>query len=149
MKLFQTQIKFTVTLLAIVTLAVSFTACGGDEDAKPASDDVKALLTASTWKMNAVTVDGTDQTDLYEDLAINFGNTTFSAVNGAGVWPNSGTWSFTSDAGTAIQRGDGLIVTIREISETILRLELSWTKGTIGPGRSQSIAGNHIFTFGK
>jgi hypothetical protein len=30
-----------------------------------------------------------------------------------------------------------------------LKLELVWSKNTLGPGRIQSVSGKHIFTFGK
>lgn len=142
--------KISVTVLFVTLLAATsmISSCNGDDPA-PSADDVKAKLTASGWKMSTVTVDGTDKTALYSDLALTFTNTAYSSIEGGAVWPASGTWTFTTTDATAILRNDGVVATIQEITDKALKLELVWTKNTLGPGRTQSVSGKHVFTFGK
>lgn len=70
-------------------------------------------------------------------------------MNGSVVWPASGTWTFTDNTAKKIKRNDNLEVTITEVSATVLKLSLAWTTGTLGTGRTTSIAGNHVFSFIK
>ncbi len=41
------------------------------------------------------------------------------------------------------------VINATEISATKLVLALAWTKTTLGGGRVESVAGQHVFTFGK
>lgn len=134
---------FAITILLL-------TSCSHSDDPKPtAEENVKSLLTASPWKMSLVLVDNADQTALYKDLVVNFSNTVFNSVNGGSVWPKDGSWSFTDSNATAILRSDGVVVTILEVDATTLKLQMQWTKTTIGGGRSSSISGKHVFAFVK
>lgn len=120
----------------------------GSEKSDP-SPDVQALLTSGTWKIKTVTVDGVNKNDLFTNFTVSFSGTGFTAVNGAPVWPNSGTWSFaTSDKKTFI-RSDDVEVTLVSISESEMTLKLMWDETTLGSGRAVSIEGNHTFLFSK
>jgi hypothetical protein len=99
--------------------------------------------------MSSVSVDGTDKTSLYKDLSLKFTATGFTSTSGGVIWPASGTWTFTSADATAIKRDDGLEVTLQEVTDTSLKLALTWSKTTIGPGRVESVNGKHVFSFGK
>ncbi len=143
-------------LLLIATLAtlIHLSGCGGgasDPTPTPVSkqDEVKAKLTSPTWKLQSVTVDGTDKTSIYKDLSLKFSATGFTSSNGGVVWPATGTWTFTSAEATAIKRDDGLEVTLQEVTDTSLKLGLAWSKTTLGPGRIESVSGQHVFNFGK
>lgn len=143
-----TRLFFSV--LAVVAISL-LSNCSSSTDAPALSkqDEVKALLTASAWKVNTVSVDGTDRTVTYKDLGLTFTNTSFTSVNGAAIWPASGTWTFTSTAATAFTRDDGLVVTLQEVTATSLKLALTWNKTTLGPGRAESVSGAHVFSFRK
>ena len=140
-------------LLAIVTLTGLFASCKSSSgDPAPVvskEDEVSALLTSATWKMSSVTVDGTDKTSIYKDLKLTFTSAGFTSVNGGAVWPASGTWDFTSAEATSIKRNDGVEVTLQEVTNTGLKLALTWSKNTLGPGRIESVSGQHVFSFGK
>ncbi|MFM7487573.1 MAG: hypothetical protein ACKO13_11725, partial [Cytophagales bacterium] len=112
-------------------------------------DQVKAILTASPWKVNTVSVDGMDKTITYKDLGLTFTSTGFTSVSGAAIWPASGTWSFTSAEATAFKRDDGLEVTIQEATDTSLKLALTWNKTTLSSGKVESVSGAHVFSFKK
>jgi hypothetical protein len=131
-------------LVLVVTVMVS---CGGDSN--EAALDVKALLTSGTWKMNGVTVDGVNRNDLFTNFTLSFTATAYTATHGEPVWPSSGTWAFASADQKTFTRNDGMEVTLNDISENELTLELTWTKTTLGGGRGVSTSGNHTFVFSK
>jgi hypothetical protein len=138
------------SIIAVVAIAL-LANCGNNSDAPLPSkqEEVKAVLTASPWKVNTVSVDGVDKTVTYKDLGITFTGTSFTSVNGAAIWPASGTWTFTSATATAFTRDDGLVVTIQEATATSLKLGLTWNKNTLKTGRTESISGAHVFSFSK
>lgn len=142
------QILFPI--LAIMVIG-SLSHCSSENDTPVPSkqDEVTAILTSAPWKVNTVSVDGVDKTIIYKDLGLTFTTTSFTSVNGAAVWPASGTWTFTSSAATAFTRNDGLVVTIQEATSTSLKLALNWNKTTLSPGKTQSVSGAHVFSFRK
>lgn len=139
--------------LALVVMFIS--GCGGGKsDPAPAPVETEAvkntkLLTTGTWNVQTVSVDAVDKTTVYKDLKITFNSTGFTATGGGSVWPATGTWKFSDDTGKVITRGDGLSISLTEVSTTKLVLALAWTKTTLGDGRVESVSGQHVFTFGK
>ncbi len=113
------------------------------------ADAVKAKLTASTWNLKSVDVSGKDQTSVYKGLTLTFTTTSFTTTNGGTVWPVTGTWEFKTPDATAIVRDDKLEVTIQEVTETSLKLALTWSKNTFTSGRTDAVSGAHVFTFTK
>jgi hypothetical protein len=131
--------------IVIVFQILFMSACGSDGPS--AQEIAKKAITSSPWKVQSVTVDGTDQTAVYSGLTITFTETGFTATNGGPVWPATGTWNFSDGAGKEIVRGDGLSVTVTEATQTRLVLKLTWSKTTLGPGRESSVSGENTFTF--
>jgi hypothetical protein len=146
----KTKKKFlAATAAMILSSFLLICSCGGGGDSGgPVTPDVAAMLRSGTWKVKTVTVDGTNQIGLFTGLTLTFSSSAFSAANGNPVWPTTGTWTL-NDAGTIITRGDGLTVTINNVTETALGLSLVWSKTTLGGGRAESVEGTHLFTFGK
>ena len=141
-----------VVIINLLLIILALTSCGGgDPTPTPVSkqDEVKAKLTSPTWKMQSVTVDGADKTTLYKDLTLKFTASGFTSTNGGAIWPASGTWTFTNEEATAIKRDDGLEVALQEVTDTSLKLAMTWSKTTLGPGRVESVSGKHVFSFGK
>ena len=136
-----------VLLLMINGNLILLQGCKKD-DPLPETERVKNLLKANTWRMQTVTVDGIDQTLVYAGLTLTFTDTNYSTANGGAVWPATGTWTFADQTGKLITRSDGLPVSIEEATTTKLSLKLTWAKTTLG-GRASSIAGVHVFVFGK
>ncbi|MFM7851412.1 MAG: hypothetical protein ACKO96_05695 [Flammeovirgaceae bacterium] len=147
---FSLATRFSLSILALLFIGF-LSHCGNSNDAPTLSkqDQVKAILTASPWKVNTVSVDAVDKTITYKDLGLTFTNTGFTSVNGAAIWPASGTWTFTSAEATAFKRDDGLEVTIQEATATSLKLALTWNKITLAPGKVESVSGAHVFSFKK
>ena len=69
--------------------------CGSKSDPTPAAatepQRVTGLMKTGTWKVQSVTVDGTDQSALFKNFTLSFTDAGFASVNGAAVWPSSGT----------------------------------------------------------
>lgn len=123
--------------------------CGKKNDPQPETDRVMEILKANTWKMTSVTVDNTDRTTVYAGLTLSFTDTNYSTTNGGVVWPTSGTWAFADATGKLITRSDGLAISVEEATTTKLSLKLTWAETTLGGGRASSVAGVHVFVFGK
>jgi len=144
--------KTTYCILLTIMINCSLTlisSCGGDSDSPSKSAEVTAILTSATWKIHSVTVDGTDQTDLYENLTLNFSSKRYTSTNGQPVWPASGTWTFGNEDASILIRSDGVEVTIHEATNTSLKLGLTWNETTMGQGRGSSLSGDHLFSFVK
>lgn len=142
--------NFTMTLLSIVViiLMVFIQSCKTDDPTISEVDRVSTLLKGNSWKMQSVSVGGIDKTSSFAGLTLTFSTGTYTSTNGGLIWPSSGTWTFADETGKIITRNDGVVINLEEISETKLSLKLNWAKTTLG-GRTTSVAGNHIFVFGK
>ncbi|MBX7127069.1 MAG: hypothetical protein K1X47_15345 [Cyclobacteriaceae bacterium] len=136
---------FAITLLALVGL-VALESCKKSETS--AKDKAADLLTASAWKVQSVTIDANDQTSKFSGLSLTFSKSgSFTSVNGAIVWPASGTWNFSDAEATHILRDDGVEVTVQQLTSTTLITSLTWSKSTYQQGRVTSVSGKHVFTF--
>ena len=147
----QTIIK-TLLFSLLIAFPLVFSSCGEETTEIPQTQQEKTrlILVNSPWKMQKVTVDGFDQTNIYKDLVLTFLNTQYTSVNGKGVWPANGFWSFENTEATSFLRSDGVRVDILEITNTSLRLSMDWDETTyITTGRTTSLDGQHIFEFGK
>lgn len=147
MKHIKQQIGSSLMMVMLIGIMV-LNGCKNN-DPQPETEHVKAQLIANTWKIQNVTVDDTDQSALFTGLTLSFTESSYATTNGGAVWPASGTWMFSDDTAKKIQRSDGLEITVVEVSATNLKLGLTRTSGTIGLGRIESVAGNHVFSFVK
>jgi hypothetical protein len=154
-KYISSYVSVALYTLLIAILLVQFAGCSKKSDPAPATptptaqEEVTKKMTAvTTWKMQSVTVDGADKTSVYKGLTISFTSTAFTTANGGAVWPASGTWTFTSADATSIKRDDGLPVNV-EVTDTTLKLTLTWTKTTLGGGKAYSVSGVNVFTMVK
>jgi hypothetical protein len=95
--------------------------CGSKGSDPSPADQMKTILTSGTWNLQAVSVDGVDQSSVYTGLTLRFNDNSFTSTNGRVVWPASGTWQFTGDTGKNITRGDGLAISIEEALITYSR----------------------------
>lgn len=144
---FRVMISLSVLACAFVVLQ----SCGGgsSDPAPSEAQRVTGLMTASPWKIQSVTVDGTNQNSMFPSTNLTFTSTSYTSTGGGLVWPASGTWSFQSGSTTVFVRSDNMPVTIESISATAMTLSLTWSSTTLGGGRTESLQGKHVFTFGK
>ena len=146
----KTIVKSTIGIMTLSGMLL-LSHCGTKSDPTPVVTEpqrVTSLLKTGTWKVQSVSVDGTDQSALFKNFTLSFTDAGFATVNGTAVWPASGTWKFFNDQATSFTRDDGLVVTIQNVSSTQLIISLVWTKTTLGPGRVGSVKGTTVFTLG-
>lgn len=141
--LYKIEFIFFAVLLAIVLLVC--VSCGSDGGESAIQKTERQLK--GEWHLTELTVDGTDQTNLFPDLVITLAAGTYQAANGEPVWPSSGTWNIT-DAKT-VMRDDDLTVIVESVTQASLVLSLVWTSDTFGSGRENSVSGKHTFGFTK
>ena len=146
----KTIIKSIVGIMTLSVILLLSDCASKSNDPAPATEPqrVTSLMKTGTWKVQTVTVDGTDQSTLFKNFTLSFTDAGFATVNGTAVWPASGTWKFVNDQATSFTRDDGLVVTIQNVSSTQLIISLVWTKTTLGPGRGWSVKGTTVFTLG-
>jgi hypothetical protein len=145
---FNQRIAYIFSLTVILSL-FALSSCGSSGSTPSATEIATNQLRANTWRINTVTVDGVDQTSLFSGMTLSFTATNYTTTNGKVVWPASGMWSFTDDTAKKIKRSDNLEVSIVDVTTTTLKLSLTWATGTLGTGRIESVAGNHVFSFVK
>jgi hypothetical protein len=140
-------------------LALAFAGCS-KKNSQTAAEQNTNILASGTWNISSVMVDNTDQSSMYTGMTLDFTSGAYTTTNGKVVWPASGSWSFASSDGKVINRGDGIDVTVSQITDSKLVLELDWAKSTFGGRVSSggsasggqhisSIGGHHVFTFVK
>ena len=140
----KSELKYGILLTFVSVLFMP--SCSDDTNTVSETKRVEKLLLSETWQVTTVTVDEAS-TNVYDGLSLNFSTSSLTSSNGEPLWPASDTWSFLDESAKAIKRGDGLVMDIRSITEAQLKLELTWSKTTMGGGRTSSIAGKHVFTF--
>lgn len=132
------------TILCLCTVLL-LQGCGNDDES--ATERTSRLLRSATWTLNKLTVDGTDQTSLFQDMVLSITAGAYTVQNGEPVWPTSGTWKLT-DA-TTIDRDNGTMVKIEHLDATTLTISLHWSKTTYTGGRERSVSGDHVFELVK
>lgn len=149
------KILSVVILANVLWVLLALQSCGGDGGGDPTpveeTEVQKAtkLLTTGQWIVQSVTVDASDKSSVYSNLKLTLTATGFTAIGGNPVWPANGTWKFKDESAKVIDRGDGLSINLMEVTATKLVLSLTWSKTTVAGGRTESVAGQHVFTFGK
>lgn len=139
-------LTYILPLIVCVSSLMLISSCDGD-DGPTAQEAQLKKLTAKTWKVQSVKVDGVDHTGLFQNMSLTISNSSFTTSNGGPVWPPSGTWEFADEQGTTITRGDNVTITIEAVSDAELSLSLQWDETTFGPGREKSTNGMHAFSF--
>jgi hypothetical protein len=136
---------FAAAISALAFSVLTFTSCSNNDPAPTDIEIVTDQITSGPWKVKSVTVDGTDQTNLFTSFTLQVSPAAFTTTHGGVVWPASGSWDFTDASATKIKRTDGIEMTIESISESELILSFTWSTTTYGGGRISSISGLHRF----
>lgn len=147
-------LRILIVMACAAMVCVNLSSCGSKSDPSPnptnnsaEAERVAGLLKSGTWKIQSVTVDGTDRTSLFTGFTLTFSDLTYTPVNGGPVWSTNSTWGFVGDGASSFVRTDTLVVGIGAISDSSLTLTLTWTKTTYVGGRAGSVAGKHTFVF--
>lgn len=133
----------SVILIAGLLLA---TGCKKKHDDPTPQDSQKTLLINNgvSWTLGSVTKDGLDVTDQFTGFKLTIGDFTYTTVNALpSAWPASGTWSFANEAGTLVDRNDGVQIAV-VATTTSLKLTFSVT-GLGDGGRIKGVNGEYVF----
>ncbi len=142
--------KNTMTRISRAIIILTTTILLGCGDNGPtAQEKTEALLVSAQWKNPVVTVDGIDQSALYQNFKIQFGHNTYTSSGGEPLWPASGTWVFVDENASTMKLDGKLEIKISEITETNLELIFQNDNSTFTSGRSMSIKGENKFRLKK
>jgi hypothetical protein len=141
MKNFITRISIIMLLTTAVLL--------GCEDEPTIAEKTEAMLTSGEWNKPIVTVDGIDESSLYQDFTIKFNKNSFTTSAGGPLWPASGTWTFKDESAKALILDNTMEIQISEITDTNLELAIQNEATTFKAGRIKSIKGKNIFILSK
>ncbi|MBK7651309.1 MAG: hypothetical protein IPJ20_12070 [Flammeovirgaceae bacterium] len=140
--------KNTMTRISRAIIILTTTILLGCGDNGPtAQEKTEALLVSAQWKNPVVTVDGIDQSALYQNFKIQFGHNTYTSSGGEPLWPASGTWVFVDENATTLKLDGKLEIKISELTETNLELIFQNDNSTFTSGRS--IKGENKFRLKK
>jgi hypothetical protein len=137
---------FRMATISVLSLLLFTMGCKKDVELTPAEIKLEQLA-AKTWTIKSVIVDGNDLTSLFTGMTLSVSENKYTTTKGGVVWPTSGSWTFTNEEATSFKRDDNVEVQIVDVTETSLTLKLTWSKGTFGMGRTNSISGAHTFVF--
>jgi hypothetical protein len=145
--------KYTTTALLIVfLLAMSIlSGCSKDDGGSPSPMDKQQTLLengSKSWVLVGGSVlkgdiDVSNEFAGFKLTVTGFNYVTENSPSG-GVWASQGTWTFKDNQVTAIERNDGVLMTIDNISSTDLVLRFT-DPDDVG-GRYSSIIGDYVFT---
>lgn len=137
----------TIRISAIILLvALGLFSC--NDEPTPA-EKTEALLISGIWSNPVVTVDGIDQSDLYQIFTITFTKTNYTTAGGSPLWLSSGTWAFKDENAKVLILDGSHEVPINEITETNLELVVQNDNTTFKSGRVNSVKGANKFRLTK
>ncbi|MEZ4946089.1 MAG: hypothetical protein R2804_11195 [Cyclobacteriaceae bacterium] len=134
-----------ISIIFIICL-VLISGCKSDSSDPTPQDNQKKLLINDglSWTLGTVTKDGLDVTDQFTGFKLTVGDFTYTTVNALpSAWPASGTWSFANEAGTLVDRNDGVQIAVT-VTTTSLQLTFSVT-GLGDGGRIKGVNGQYVF----
>lgn len=146
-----------LTLLILVTSTVYFTSCddGGDDD-KKSEKELQMEKLVGTWNAQAVTYDGDDMMADYGSFQLTIAKASADAmtytVSGRPEkltpWPASGTFTLGTPLTSQLLRDDNVSI-VYAVNANTLTLTLENYSGTGYNGRTNTVAGDWVFTLTK
>jgi hypothetical protein len=145
-----------LTLLILVSATIYFSACDGGKENEKSEKEVQMDKLVGTWSAQAVTYEGNDQMTDYQNFTIAITRVssdamTFTTTGRPGKltpWDASGTFTFGNPVASKLVRGDDVTVTYT-VSGSNLQLVLDNYSGSGYNGRTETVAGDWIFTLTK
>lgn len=141
----------TTALSVIILLSMSIiSGCSKDDGGNPSPLDEQLMLLenqSKSWVLTGGSVikDDFDVSDQFTGFKLTITGFNYMTENSlSGVWASQGTWTFKDNQVTTLERNDGILVTINNISSS--QLVLSFTDPNGSGGRYSSIPGDYAFT---
>lgn len=147
-----------LSLVSITAVLLTYAGCkGNDPDPEPIAD-VQFDKLKKTWKINTVSLDGTDKTADYTNFQVTFSGTkgtppfdySTSGRPSLSPWPSSGKWDFGTAVETQMIRdkttADELAMEY-VVTESTLTISFNFT-GAGYSARTGVVSGDWVFVFG-
>lgn len=145
-----------LALMILVGSTVYFSSCddGGGEEKSEKEVQIEKLV--GKWKATAVTYDGDDKLDDYADFEITIAKASADAltytISGRPAkltpWPANGTFTFGTPVATQLLRDDQVTV-VYAVNNNTLQLTMENYSGTGYNGRTETVAGDWVFSLSK
>jgi hypothetical protein len=150
-----------LSLLLLVSAALLYTNCGGDDDPEKSVEEVQLdKLKAAQWTLLSAN-DGTDRTSEYPGMTLTISGTfspggSYSYTSNATSWPTLSpwnevdTWKFKAGAegNTIIRLSDSQEMTYTLAnSDKQLTINFTYSGGGFDNGRVEVVEGNWSFVF--
>jgi len=133
--------KFSYLVLVFVA-SVFLLSCGSDEEIEKTEQELFTINISDTWSAKTVVVDNI-AIEGFDNFTLTVGDGTYSTTNGNGLWPASGSWSFSNSGITSITRDDAIVMSVNLIDDN--NLEISFTYDLSG-GRVAGVNDNFVFS---
>lgn len=146
-----------LSLFSIVAVLLTYAGCKGkDPDPEPIAD-VQFDKLKKTWKINTVSLDGTDKTADYTNFQLTFSGTkgvppfdySTSGRPSLSPWKSSGKWDFGTAVETQIIRDKGTadeLAVSYNVTESTLTITFNFS-GAGYPARTGVVSGDWSFNF--
>jgi hypothetical protein len=149
------QLNRILSLFLLVGVTVFFAACDGGGDNEKSEQEIQIEKLVGTWNATNVTYEGNTNAD-YSTFQLVIGKSSNSAMTYQAnnrpakltPWPPSGTFTFGNPVASKLVRDDQVTITYN-VSGTNLTMTLENYSGTGYQGRTETVAGNWVFTFTK
>lgn len=144
------NLRSIILLTALISALFVFQNCSKSDDTPSAREVTENILKSKSWEAASVIVPDNTATDSddWMDFKVSFTSTTMTTsdhANGAeAVWP-SGAYTVSED-GKSIARGDGIVMSLANVSDSGFTASFSMPEGTEINGRIESLDGEYIFT---
>ena len=152
-----------LSLLILVSAGIFYASCDGGDDPQKSQEEAQLEKLSGTWNIQSVNNDGTDRTDEYPGMTVNFAGTyteggTYNYTSDADSWPSVSpwkaldTWKFKSGSVTSIVVRQSDMTEINYTlgnSDKTLTLDFSDQGPGFANGRTESVEGNWVFVLTK
>ena len=139
----------SMTKISMFSILIAAMVISGCDNAPSATEKVEGMLVSVAWSKPIVTVDGIDQSNLYQDFTITFTKTNYTTSGGSPLWSPSGTWIFKDESAKVLKLDGKQEIQINEITGTNLELAVQNNNTTFKSGRVNSIIGKNVFRLSK
>jgi len=146
-----------LALLGLVTTLLTYSSCKKDNPEPTPITDVQLEKLAKTWKINTVSLDGSDRTAEYTAFQLvlsgNKGSTSFGYTTSGrpslSPWKASGSWEFGASPETQMIRDKGTVDELAmtySVTDTSLSITFTFN-GSGYSARTDVVKGVWVFTF--
>lgn len=128
-------------LFLTFTAGIILIGCDKDKEVEKSVQEKFTEEITGTWSASSVVVDNVNLTD-FNSFSLTLGDGTYSTENANGVWPATGTWSYTDTGITSITRDDNIVMTINLVDDNTLTISFIYSSSG---GRTNGINDNYTF----